>query len=254
MPTLFKWSPQPNQTPDGSPASQTSSRFTALHHNVRSIINGSSIYSQSPTLNDGGDRSPKSTFRGFLRRDHSPPAPLDIHTANNPPHRAEQDGRPLYPQHTATSYMRAFAPLGEPRQPDAVYRREDDVPDRHPADVRLDLSEGVDPETVVLSDDVQRRRRRRHRRRKHHGSASGSGASARSQRAWVRRRGEKQRCMPFVKGTAARGKMIACVISGGFLAGVLAICEFPPTNIHSTIAPFPLFSHLFFSPHTYVYV
>ncbi|KAF1973641.1 hypothetical protein BU23DRAFT_568044 [Bimuria novae-zelandiae CBS 107.79] len=210
MPTLFKWSPRPEQTPDGSPASQSSSRFGTLHSNVRSIINGSSIYSRSPNL--GGDSSPKTPFMGFFRRDH-PPAPIDMDAANGP--RNSDDSRsPLHPQHTARSYMRSIAPLQDPQEPQTVYRRDSDVPDRHPADVHLDYGRGVDLETEVLSDEVQQRRRRRHhRRRKHH----------RNQRAWVRRRGSKRGCMPFVRGSAARGKLVASIISGLFLTTVLAI-------------------------------
>ncbi|KAL1611937.1 hypothetical protein SLS60_000160 [Paraconiothyrium brasiliense] len=212
MPTLWKWSPRPDQTPDGSPASQSSSRFGALHTNVRSMINGSSIYSRSPNL--GGDSSPKTPFLGFFRRDHSPPAPIDVNAANGPPRDSSDSRSPLHPQHTARSYMRSIAPFQPPQEPETVYRRNSDIPDRHPADVQLDYRGSVDPETEVLSDEVQqRRRRRRHRRRKQH----------RGQRAWVRRKNERRGCMPFVKGSAARGKLISCMISGLFLATVLAV-------------------------------
>ncbi|KAF2450880.1 hypothetical protein P171DRAFT_148120 [Karstenula rhodostoma CBS 690.94] len=214
MPTLWKWSPRPDQTPDGSPASQSSPRFGALHSNVRSIVNGSSIYSRSPNL--GGDSSPKTPFMGFFRRDHSPPAPININAANEPPRDSSDSRSPLYPQHTANSYMRTVAPLQDLQEPPTVYRRNSDVPDRHPADIELGYQGSVDPETEVLSDEVQqRRRRRRHRRRKH--------SHPRSQRAWVRRKNERQGCMPFVRGSAARGKLIASIISGLFLATVLAI-------------------------------
>ncbi|KAJ4357185.1 uncharacterized protein N0V89_001760 [Didymosphaeria variabile] len=213
MPTLWKWSPRPDQTPDGSPASQSSSRFGALHTNVRSMINGSSIYSRSPNL--GGDSSPKTPFLGFFRREHSPPPPIDVHAANGPPRDSSDSRSPLHPQHTARSYMRSIAPFQPPREPDVVYRRDSDVPDRHPADVQLDYTRSVDPSTEVLSDEVQQRRRRRHRRRKAH----------RPQRAWVRRRNahSQRGCMPFVKGSAARGKLISAMISGFFLATVLAV-------------------------------
>lgn len=60
----------------------------------------------------------------------------------------------------------------------------------------------------------RRHRRRKHRRRKHH-------RALRSDQ-WVRRRGERN---VYVKGTAARAKLIACIISGAFLLTVLAICE-----------------------------
>lgn len=228
VPTLFKWSPRPgpDQTPnsdasDESPATQSPSRFGALHSNVRSMVAGSSIYSRSPNM--GGDAgSPKTPFMGFFRRDRdrdaTMPAPIDVHAANDA--RGSNDSRsPLHPPHTAGSYMRAIAPLQDPQEPQTVYRRNSDVPNRHPADVRLDHAPGsVDPETEVLSDEVnqRRRRRRRHRRRKHHRrNANGE---------WVRRRGAKRACMPFVRGTAARGKLYSSAISGLFLATVLSIC------------------------------
>lgn len=226
MPTLWKWSPRPDQTPDGSPASQSSSRFGALHSNVRSMINGSSVYSRSPTL--GGDGSPKTPFMGFFRRDHSPPAPIDVHVANGPPRDSSDSRSPLHPQHTAGSYMRTIAPLHDPQEPPTVYRRNSDVPNRHPADVQLDYRGSVDPETGVLSDEVQqRRRRRRHRRRKH--------SQPRSQRGWVRRKNERRGCMPFVRGSAARGKLIASMISGLCLATVLAVCTSLPPLLPSTM-------------------
>jgi hypothetical protein len=36
--------------------------------------------------------------------------------------------------------------------------------------------------------------------------------------------------MPFIRGSAARGKLIACMISGLFLVTVLAVCTFPSTH------------------------
>jgi len=217
VPTLFKWSPRPDQTPEGSPVSQTSSRFGALHSNVRTMINGSSIYSRSP--NQSANNTPKLPFLGFLRRPQSPPAPIDINLANNGSRDSSDSRSPLHPQHTAGSYMRAIAPLNDPREPETIYRSSPHAPSRHPADVPLDYNGSVDPETERLSGEMQqRRRRRRHRRRKHH----------RHQRQWVRRKHERRTCMPFVRGSAARGKLLACIISGLFLATVLAICKRSP--------------------------
>lgn len=175
----------------------------------------------------GADGSPKPSW-GFFRRPQ--PAPIDVDTANNPPRDSSDSRSPLHPQHTAGSYMRSIAPLQDPRQPETVYRRNSDVPDRHPADVPLDYNTSVDPETEVLSEEVaQRRRRRRHRRRKHH--------RRQEQRGWVRRRGSGSRgCLPMIRGTAARGKLFASIISGLFLATVLAIC----TSAFSPL-PFPFY-------------
>ena len=43
--------------------------------------------------------------------------------------------------------------------------------------------------------------------------------------------------MLFVKGTAARGKMIACIISGTFLITVLAICKYTDSYLPQSITP-----------------
>lgn len=216
---LFR-SPRPdddnNQVHDpdvgGSPASQSSSRFGALHSNVRSMINGSSIYSSdSPRLLQ--PETPKTPFWGFLgRRPHSRPPPIDVISDNDAPRDSNDSRSPLRPQHTAGSYMRVIAPLQDPRVPEVVHNR-------HPADVPLNYGGSVDLETQQLQDEIHgRRRKRKHRRR-------------RTQRHnhWVRRRSgsssqDRGICFPFIKSQAARGKCVACMISGLFLTTVLAIC------------------------------
>lgn len=223
VPQLFKWSPRPDQTPEGSPASQSSSRFGALHNNVRSMINGSSVYSQSPNPNSAWN-TPKPPFLSFLRREHSP-SPVAIPTSNDPPRDSSDSRSPLHPQHTAGSYMRTIAPLQDPREPEVIYSHERNAPDRHPADVQLDYAgSGGNPNPDVerlqeeTNDPNRQRRRRRHRRRKHH-----------RQTQWTRRRNEQRGCLPFIRGSAARGKLMACFISGLFLATVLAICKHHPS-------------------------
>lgn len=222
IPQLFKWSPRPDQTPEGSPESQSSSRFGALHNNVRSMINGSSVYSQSPNPNSAWN-TPKPPFLSFLRREQSP-SPIAVPTTNDAPRDSSDSRSPLRPQHTAGSYMRTIAPLQDPREPETIYSHERNSPDRHPADVPLDYvgsGGNANPDVEQLQQESngphRQRRRRRHRRRKHH-----------RQSQWTRRRNERQGCMPFVRGTAARGKLMACLISGLFLATVLAICKKRP--------------------------
>ncbi|KAF2868587.1 hypothetical protein BDV95DRAFT_500277 [Massariosphaeria phaeospora] len=207
VPSFFR-SPRPDDTPEGSPASQFPSRFSALHNNVRSIINGSSIYSESPA--PSSNNTPKVPFLGFLRRPQSshPSAISDDNFAL----RDSNDSRsPLRPEHTAGSYIREIAPLEDPRESRVVYSR-------HPADVSLDYGDdrdGLDPETQQLQEEVHgRSRRRRHRRRKHR----------RQQTHWVRRQSSRDGCfLAFVEGTAARGKAFACLISGLFLITTLSI-------------------------------
>lgn len=215
---LFAWSPRPDQQPGpfDTPASQSSSRFGAFRNNVRSMINGSSVYSQSPAIPQNS--TPKPPFLGFLRRDQSP-NPNGLPTHNDVPRHSDESSSPLRAHHTAGSYRNTIAPLQDPREPETVY-------DRHPADVPLPSqpSGHPDPEIQQLAEEVNgRRHRRKHRRRKH-----------RRTDHWVRRRNERgaQGPMLFVRGSPSRGKMIACIISGTLLLTVLAVCT-SPLPIHS---------------------
>lgn len=208
---LFSWSPRPDQDPLATPPTQSPSRFGAFQNNFRTMINGSSIYSQSPAL-PSHNNTPKVPFLGFLRREPSPD--LNEQAGFNEVPRQSNDSRsPLRAQHTAGSYIRTISPPQDPRAPETIYHR-------HPADVPLPHQEGgyTDPDIQELADDINgRRRRRKHRRRKH-----------RRTEHWVRRRNERggRGVMLFVRGSAARGKMIACIISGTFLITVLSICEY----------------------------
>jgi hypothetical protein len=98
-----------------------------------------------------------------------------------------------------------------PQSPENVYHR-------HPADVALPSqdSDNVDPED---QQPAERRHRRKHRRRKHRQPQAAQ---------WVRRREEHGAHGPmlFIRGSPARGKMIACIISGSFLLTVLSVCKF----------------------------
>ncbi|KAF2017579.1 hypothetical protein BU24DRAFT_153240 [Aaosphaeria arxii CBS 175.79] len=213
-----------------TPASQSSSRFGALQNNVRSMVNGSSIYSESPVPSN--NNTPKIPFLGFLgRRSPAPPAPIVI--PDNEPPRGSHDSRsPLRPQHTAGSYMRTIAPFPRtPQEPqpafqpqDHVHRHPADVPLRHPADVQLGHVEGVDPETAMLQNEIhnhRRRRRRRHHRRPKPNSHQRSGRPTH----WVRRAQRDRRafCCGFITTQAARAKALSCILSGTFLLIVLAI-------------------------------
>ncbi|KAF2662485.1 hypothetical protein K491DRAFT_700286 [Lophiostoma macrostomum CBS 122681] len=184
------------------------------------MINGSSVYSDSPAPSN--NNTPKPPFLGFLRRPQSPPDPIVI-TDNDLPRGSSDSRSPLRPQHTAGSYLREIAPLQDPQEPETIYNRH--PADRHPADVPLGHGEvghgSLDPETEQLQEEVHGRRRRRrrhhhHRRRKHHQPHN-------RYTHWIRRRHEKSICFPFVKTQAARGKAFACLISGLFLTTVLAI-------------------------------
>lgn len=221
---LFSWSPRPDQDPLATPASQSPSRFGAFQSNIRTMINGSSVYSQSPAIGPSDLNTPKVPFLGFLgRREHSPDANI-LPVSNDVPRDSNDSQSPLRAQHTAGSYIRTIAPLQDPQEPTTIYSR-------HPADVPLPLNHDgyVDPEVQQLADEIHgRRRRRKHRRRKH-----------RRTEHWVRRRNERggRGVMLFVKGTAARGKMIACIISGTFLITVLAICKYTDSYLPQSITP-----------------
>ncbi|OCK84838.1 hypothetical protein K432DRAFT_90598 [Lepidopterella palustris CBS 459.81] len=191
IPYFHRASPRP----EDSPASSSPSRFSAVQCRTRSILNGSSIYSNSPVPSN--NNTPKLPLLGFLRRPHSPPDLLVVPDGDLP--RDSISSRsPLRPQHTAGSYMRAIAPEEvEPVEPQSAHTRYG----------------SVDPETEHLADLVNDRRRRRRvrRRREPH------------RRAWVRKRAERGICFPFVQNPAARSKCKACLVSGLFLAVVLTI-------------------------------
>lgn len=190
---------RPAQGPEDSPASTSSSRFGNIQNNVRSMLNGSSIYSDSPAPSN--NNTPKLPFLGFLHRNHSRPS--IVLPDNDLPRNSTSSRSPILPQHTAGSYQRAIVPADtNPFEP-------------HPAHVRNDSYGSVDPETEHLADLVNNRRRRHRRRRKP------------QRRYWVRRRSERGICFSFIKSPAARGKCTACLLSGLFLATVLAICTTP---------------------------
>jgi hypothetical protein len=59
----------------------------------------------------------------------------------------------------------------------------------------------------------------------------------------VRRRDEHRLAVIYVRGSAARGKMIACVLSGSILITILSLCKHASTQPHA-------FSHLTAPPQT----
>lgn len=191
---------RPSSRLEGSPSSSPPSRFSAMQQNVRSILNGSSIYSNSPVPSNNS--TPKLPLLGFLRRPHSPPG-LGVPEVDLP--RDSTSSRsPLHPQYTAGSYMREIAPEeDEPAGPPTAHVR-------HGSDYG-----SVDPETEHLAELVNNRRTRTRRRRRKH-----------RQRAWVRKRKDRSVCFSFIKSPAARSKCTACLMSGIFLTTVLTICKF----------------------------
>ena len=241
VPQLFKWSPRPDdhqpQTPNPSgspnpfdtPASQSSSRFNPFS-NVRSMINGSSIYSRSPNVDSATSHSPfttpKTSFLDRFRREH-PPAPIAVPDPNDPPRESTDSSSPLQPPHTAGSYMRTIAPLADPREAEGrtIYSAAQNgaALNRHPADVPLDYGGSGAGENMAereeSPEEINERRRRSHRKRRRQ--------TRNRNDAWVRSRKERRCCTGRVKNTAARGKMMACIISGLFLVTVLGICKVP---------------------------
>lgn len=218
---LFAWSPRPDQDQDieASPATSSPSRFGAFRSNVRTLVNGSSIYSQSPALpsnnNNNNENTPKIPFRGFWSRNQSP-NPNVAHVYDDVSRDSADSRSPLssHAHHSASSYIGA---IQDPQEPATVYSR-------HPADVPLPPghSGAVDPESQQLAEEIseRRHRRRKHRRRRHR----------RNERPeqWVRRRDERGTSAIYVRGSAARRKLASCVISGTFLIVILSICKFTP--------------------------
>ncbi|KAF2127927.1 hypothetical protein P153DRAFT_294346 [Dothidotthia symphoricarpi CBS 119687] len=178
---LFAWSPRPDQDPESqyTPASPFATRF-------RNMINGSSVYSQSPAIPHQTPKTARSSFLGFLHRD---PFPNTDHA-----------------QHTAGSYIGAI-------QPEApLEQRTTHAHESHHARQESNFSI-ADPEVLQLQAEIngrgRRHRRRKHRRHEHHDQ-------------WVRtKKGRGTRHSG--KGTAVRGKKMACILSGTFMLVVLAI-------------------------------
>ncbi|KAH9880752.1 hypothetical protein IAQ61_001046 [Plenodomus lingam] len=202
---LFAWSPRPDQDLQATPASQSSSRFGTFRL-PRTIFNGSSVYSQSPALEHNA--TPKIPFLGLWQRPSPDTNTLPTHEA---PNESDDSRSPLRAQHSAGSYIGAITPPQDPQEPQLVYGR-------HPADVPLSPHQDsyADPESQQLADEIHgRRHRRRHRRRRHTNRT----------KQFVRRRRDGSTSVVSVKrrGTAARAKLLACIISGTFLATVLAV-------------------------------
>lgn len=216
---------------------QSQSRFGRFSINARTIV-GSSVYSQSP----GQPRwkTPKMPAMPWGRR----PVSADLDTVVS-----ASNGSTAFASHTAASYVGAISQeqLRTPAQPTQTYNRHPaDVPlptlqdpfrtpeqtytrtpeltyARHPADVPLPTPQNaqdpfVDPEVQEIADEINRgpRRHKRRKRRNQHRADH-----------WKRKRSERGRMMPFVRGTAARGKLTACIISGFFLLTVLTVCTYP---------------------------
>ena len=139
------------------------------------------------------------------------------HGESQEPRAPVESGSPFQGQHTAGSYIHTITPLQDPQEPATIYERQPaTIYERHPADVPLPQqypegnprSSDEHPE-----DDIDgRKRQRKQKKRKHQRPGH-----------WVRRRNGRGEMM-FTKGTAARGKMFACLFSGAFLVTVLAIC------------------------------
>jgi hypothetical protein len=143
---------------------------------------------------------------GFARR----PVSADLDTVID----ASNESNSALASHSAASYVGAIS-QEQIRTPEVAHNR-------HPADVPLPQQDPfVDPEVQQLADEINgpRRHRRRKRRKQHRADH------------WKRKKSERGRIMPFVRGTAARGKLIACIISGMFLIAVLTICTFIPQHL-----------------------
>lgn len=191
--------PQLEQGVENTPAPQSQSRFARLSTNARTIV-GSSVYSRSP----GPSRwkTPKMSSMGFARR----PVSADLDTVID----SSNGSNSAFASHSAASYVGAIS-QEQIRTPEQTYNR-------HPADVPLPHQDPfVDSEVQQLAEEINgpRRHRRRKRRKQHRADH------------WKRKRSDRGKLMPFVRGSAARGKLIACIISGTFLITVLTICKFP---------------------------
>jgi len=206
---LFTWSPRPDPDPEAIPASQTPSRFSAFRL-PHTIIHGSSVYSQSPSLEN--EATPKVPFLGLSQRQSSPD-PNALPTFHQVPPDSSESRSPLHAQTLAGSYIGAIAFRRDPQEPEVVYNH-------YPADNHSSFQQDSHAELQVQESTEamgQRRHHKKHRRRKH----------TRRNKQFVRRKNEHGSSIvsTSVHATAARRKMLACVISGIFLVTILAICR-----------------------------
>ena len=196
------------------PSTPRTPRFAGIQNNVRSFLRDmptpSSLYSRSPNPGSKYEGSPASTipsFRGFRSRAREE---LDRPTPTTP-------ARP-----TLLSSHRPEVPAYSPAsQPPEWNRHPADpaptfFPDRHPADRLQADTEEQDLEAQEPAHNGRRRKHKHKRRRRRQ-----------QQQAWVRQPGKKTHgvCFPLWHGPA-RIHSLTCVISGLFLAAVLAICKF----------------------------
>lgn len=193
--------PPPASSVTSSPSGvSTPSTISAVQSQVRSLLQGSSIYADSPALSSRS--TPKAPFSSVFRRGFLTPG------SNSPqfdiPRDSSESQTPLHQQQIIRSYRPAAVASpqhGAPVAPPAAYTRESSI------------YEGVDPETSQLAILINQRARKR------------------QQRAWVRRRGSRRPRRGSSRGawgtptTPIRKKAMLCLGSGIFLAMVLTTCE-----------------------------
>ncbi|KAF2753162.1 hypothetical protein EJ05DRAFT_227266 [Pseudovirgaria hyperparasitica] len=216
--SIFHRSPQPSDSP---------SRFSAFHANVRSLLNGSSIYSNSPVLSsdhedhsDRGSRSiPKLPAFDFFRRNSTP---LVLPTTEL--QQGSRSNTVLSPpvlnyQHTAGSYIQDIGNSTPEIQEQYLVT----PPTLFSPDATPPLRQHLDSETEQSTERVPGRRPRRHRRRHRHRTRPAVVPFIRTgPQAWVRKKRERGSCS-VSNNKAARGKLTSVTISAVFLGVILSI-------------------------------
>lgn len=194
-----------------------------VQENVRALLtrrdgaeSPNSLYSGTPILgsNEQQQRTPRSASRGFMRRylpGHRPGTDHPDLPTNSMP--VETESESDYTAATQPSEWRH-----EPTIPaDAV------LPDRHPLDPAPHVESEPTDEHGSSRDSESLTRAshgRRHKKRRHH----------HRDRTWVRKHGRRKSsktCSSLLQGHT-RLKCISTIVSGLFLALILAICTLEP--------------------------
>lgn len=192
----------PSVVPSPSSFTSTPSTISAVQSQVRSLLQGSSVYVDSPAFSSRS--TPKLPGVSIFHRGISTPGSNS--SGENLPRESFESRSPLRPQYGTVSYDRAVLPSpqhGAPIAPPLAYTRE-------PTSYG-----GVDPETAQPAGLTNQRPRKR------------------QQRAWVRRRngrrsGSGSWGMPK---TPIRKKAMLCLGSGIFLAMVLTTCKYMHVSV-----------------------
>lgn len=184
------------------------SRVSTLHDNVRSMLLGSSVYSQSPIVRQQEEEEPpKLPPLAFLRHSHTPSehaAPAPEVEEDPTPARATAAAAPSPPVYGhSTPYSPASIPSTWERSSISLGRS---------------TVESDSMRSAEVVDTVAPRAAKRHRRRRR---------KQKPQNVWVRRRNHRGILNHDLLRGRMRAKTLSLIVAGMFIAIILTICKLP---------------------------